>query len=927
MIHGSGMKASGWDWLSRLRSTLRALFRQDRLRAEVDEEIRFHAQAYADDLVRRGIPATEAQRRARAELGAVAVQQATRREAAGLRLFDELMSDLRYALRRLRRAPGFTLTAAISLALAIGVNTTIFSAAKQILYERLQVPEAAELRLLAWNGTSKHVAVHSTSGDLVQLPDGRETCSSFSYPVYEQLRAQNREMQDLFAFKVLNGNATIAGEARRATGQMVSGNYFTQLRIRPALGRLIEESDDTPTANGAVAVISYAVWKSTFNSSSAVLGQVVRLNDVLFTIIGVAPQGFTGAYGTLDTNDLYVPLKMQPLVRPGGRQASMITSNREWWLNVMARVRPDVSESTALAAFDTRLQAAARATLTVHPGDDLPRMELRDGSRGLFMQSRSYTKPIEILLTMAGLVLLLACANVANLMLARSTRRKLEVSVRFALGANRARIMRHMLVESVTLAMLGGVGGMVLGYLGSGFMAGLVLRGWQRGSYAVHLDWRVYAFTGAVTLATGMLFGVAPAMAASRVEVGSNLKKTGRAFTAQSGRAGKMLVGFQIALSTLLVAGAFLFLRTLTKLNAVDVGFRTDHLLLAQVSLPPKKYGDGADYLFHQRLIEAIRALPGVEDLTPAESALIAGNRNLDNFRPEGRPLTEDSDSAQYDNVVGDHFFSTLKIPILEGRAFGAEDTPASPRVGIINEKLAKEQFPGVSPIGRYFYSEGKERIRIVGVSGDTRYSDLREEPPPQFFLPFSQRKSASENWAGSWTYEIRTSGDPEALIPGLRSVVRRLDPDMPVTNIRTQQEQIESSMHAERTLVALTTGFGVLALLLAALGIYGVMAYSVAGRTNEIGIRLALGALPRQVVTMVMREAGTMLLAGACIGAGAALLMGRLIKAMLYGLSPNDPASLILTVALLSFVAFAASWIPARRAASVQPVEALRYE
>jgi predicted permease len=918
---------SGTSWLARLRSTARALLQRDRLHAEVGEELRFHAEAYADDLMRQGVPAVEAHRRARAELGAVAVQQASRREVTGLRLFDELGGDLRYALRRLRRAPGFTLMAAVSLALAIGVNTTIFSAAKQILYERLHVPDAAELRLFGWNGTREHVAIHSIWGEMVPLPNGRETSSSFSYPVYEQLRAQNHEMQDIFAFKAMTGNATIAGEAQRADGQLVSGNYFTQLRVHPALGRLIEESDDSSTANGAVAVISYGMWKRKFNGSPAVLGQVVKLNDVLLTIIGVAPRGFTGAYGTLETNDLYVPLKMQPLIRPNGDKGSMLTSNREWWLNVMARVRHDVPEATALAAFDTRLQAAARATLKVSAGEDLPRMELRDGSRGLFMQSRGFTKPIEVLLTMAGLVLLLACANVANLMLARSTRRRLEISVRFALGANRTRIMRQMLVESVTLAMLGGAGGMLLGLLGSRFVPRLIFYGWQSADFEVHFDWRVCAFTACITIATGILFGVAPALASSRMEVGNSLKQTGRSFTMQSGRAGKMLVGFQIALSTLLVAGAFLFLRTLGKLNSVDVGFRADHLLLAEINLPPKVYGDGKDYLFHQRFIEGIAALPGVEDVTPASVAYITNNRNLTNFRPEGKLPGEDTDTAQLYNVVGDRFFSVMKIPILDGRSFSAQDTQTSPRVGIINERIAKEQFPGVDPIGRYFHTDGKEPARIIGICADTRYSTLRDEPPAQFFLPFSQQPKAKERWTGTWTYEIRTSGDPEALIPGLRSVARRLDPDLPLINIRTQEQQIESSIQTERTLVTLTTSFGLLALILAVVGIYGVMAYAVAGRTNEIGVRLALGALPRQVLSMVLGEAATLLFAGVVVGLGASLLLGRLVKAMLYGLQPYDPMSLIVTASLLSAAALVASWIPARRAASIEPVEALRYE
>ncbi|HTJ30484.1 MAG TPA: ABC transporter permease, partial [Acidobacteriaceae bacterium] len=752
----------GMGWLARLRSSVCSLLRRERQHAEVAEELLFHAQAYAEDLMQQGVASSEAHRRARVELGAVAVQQANRREAAGLRLFDELTGDLRYALRRLRRSPGFTLTAALSLALAIGVNTTIFSAAKQILYERLQVPDASELRLFAWDGTEKHVAVHSIWGEMAELPDGRKSSSSFSYPVYEQLRAQNHEMEDIFAFKAMTGNATIAGTARRANGQLVSGNYFTQLRLHPALGRLIQESDDSPEANGSVAVISYRVWEREYNGSPAVLGEMVKLNEVPLTIIGVAPRGFTGAYSTLDSNDIYLPLKMQPLVRPNGDKGSMINSNREWWLNLMARVRPDVPEEKALAALDARLSAATRATLTVLPGDDLPRMELRDGSRGLFMQNRGFARPIEVLLTMAGLVLLLACANIANLMLARSTRRRLEIAVRFALGANRIRIIRQVLVESIALALLGGAGGVLLGVLGSSFVPRLVVHGWQPGGFTVHLDWRVYAFTAALTIATGVLFGVAPALAASRLEVGGNLKKTGRSFSAETGHAGKTLVGFQIALSTLLVAGAFLFLRTLAKLNSVDVGFRADHLLLAEVNLPPKEYGEGKDYLFHQRLLEGISALPGVQGITPASYAYINHWNAMTTFLPEGKAREEVTNSAQYYNVVGDRFFSVMKIPILEGRAFGVEDTQDSARVGILNERMAKEQFPGVNPIGRYFQSDGKEAIRIVGICADTRYGDLRDEPPPQFFLPFSQQRRANNNWTGTWAYEIRTSGDPE---------------------------------------------------------------------------------------------------------------------------------------------------------------------
>jgi len=626
----------------------------------------------------------------------------------------------------------------------------------------------------------------------------------------------------------------------------------------------------------------------------------------------------------LQAPDLFVPMGMQPLVRPGGRQTSMLTSDREWWVNVMGRLRPDVAEQTALTALDTQLNAAARATLPVKPDEDLPRMELRDGSRGLFMQGRTFVQPMRVLLTMVGFVLLLACANIANLMLARGTRRQREISVRLALGASGARIARQMLVESLLLAMLGGAGGTVLGYIGSNLAPKLVSYGWQRSDFQVHFDWKVWAFTVGVTIVTGVLFGLAPALAASHVKVNSGLKESSQSVTRRrTAWGGRSLVGFQIALSTLLVVGAGLFLRTLTSLNSVDVGFRTDHLLLAQVSLPPKEYPAGKDVAFHTRLLAEIAALPGVEGVSPATSAYIAGNFNSTDFRIEGVVMGKDTDDGEAYTVVGNDFFSMMRIPILQGRSFGSQDTSTSSKVAIINASLAKQRFPNQNPIGRRFYGDHGELIQIVGVCGDTRYGSLREEPPPQFFLPFVQQADVS----GSWTYEVRTRTEPESIVPLMRKAVRDLDADLPLINVRTQEQQIEATTQTERTFVALTTGFGALALVLAAVGIYGVMAYSVANRTNEIGIRLALGAQQRQVLTMVLREATWMSVAGIAVGLGAALVLARLVQSMLYGLRANDPWSLGMGAGLLFLVGIAASWLPAHRAASIEPMEALRCE
>jgi predicted permease len=921
-------------WIALPRSWFRAAVRRDRFEAQMDEELAGHLALLAADLERAGHSPKEAARRARIALGSPVVHKDRMRASLGLRLMDELAADLRYAARRLRRSLGFTAIAAISLALAIGVTTSIFSLAKQILYERLAVERPTELRLLAWTGTRKHVAVHSVWGDYSHLDGGRVTSSSFSYPVYEQLKAQNREMH-LFAFKGLGGNATIAGQAQQVEGELVSGEYYAQLGVRPVLGRAIAESDERSNVAGAVVVISYGLWERQFGRSPAVLGQIIKLNDVPLTVIGVNPQGFTGAAGTMQSPDLFVPLAMQPLVRPDGAKASLLTDSEEWWVNVMGRLRPGVTETQAQSALDAQLAAAARATLVVRPNDDLPRMDLRDGSRGLFFQQRTFAKPMAVLLTMVGFVLLLACANIANLMLARGTERQREMSVRLALGAGRARIARQLLVESLLLACVGGVGGLMLGSLGAKLIPKLTEDGWNRSDFHIHFDWKVFAFTAGVTLLTGILFGLAPSIAGSRTRVSSGFQEGSQSVTRRrKGWAGKSLVGFQIALSTLLVVGAGLFLRTLASLNAVDVGFRTDHLLLTQVSLPQKQYPAGQDVAMHTRILEAFAATPGVEAVTPAWVTYISSSMSRTDFDVEGQQTQKDKDEGEDYNIVGDNFFSLMQIPILAGRSFAAGDTSTSTRVGIINAALAKERFGNQNPIGKRFSIGGDNHdahggklatdwIQIVGVCADTRYMNLRDEPPPQFFLLFSQQKEVSGNLA----YFFRTKGSPETVVPALRQVLHRLDADLPLADVRTQQQQIDETTQQERIFVTLTSGFGLLALTLAAVGIYGVMAYSVANRTNEIGIRLALGALPRQVLRMILRESIWLSLAGVAVGLGAALALARLVKSMLYGLQPADPVSLISGATLLIAVGLAASWLPARRAASVEPMEALRHE
>jgi predicted permease len=728
---------------------------------------------------------------------------------------------------------------------------------------------------------------------------------------------------------------TIGEDAQRVLAEMVSGNYYSVLGIQPQLGRAIEPSDDT--ANGQpVAVISDAMWEREFGRSPSVIGQFIKLNDKPVVIVGVNPRDFTGAKSVLEseTPEVILPLATQPLLTPSSDGNSWLTNPEQWWVNIMGRAKAGVSDQAAQTALDTQLSGIVRATMPVRAGEDIPRVTLRDGSRGLFEQEGIFLKPMTVLMTLVGLVLLLACANIANLMLARGTQRHREMSVRLALGAGRARILRQLLVESLMLAALGGAGGVIMGYFGRVAIPQLTENAWQQARLKIHFDWPVFAFTAGITVLTGILFGIAPAVAASRAEITGGLKDGAQSTTRRrKGLGGRSLVGLQVALSTLLVIGAGLFIRTLAGLNSVDPGFRTRSLLLAQLYLPQNRYPAGKDIALHQRMEQALAAVPGVESVSPAMDSYLSGDVSDTDFLPEGEIFDKNKHQDEDYSTVGIHFFDTLAIPIVAGRAFGTQDTATSPKVGIINQRLAKSRYPNQNPIGKRFSMgahdyEGHggklatDWIQIVGICGDTRYANLRDEPPPQFFLPYVQQDSV-----GGMVYELHTRMSPAAILPDLRRVVRSVDPELPLMNLRTQDEQIEADLRQERVFVALTSGFGLLALALASVGIYGIMAYSVANRTGEIGIRLALGAQPGQVRGMILRESAWLALVGIAAGLGGALLLARAVKSMLYGIAPNDPLTVAGSIALLMGVALAASWIPARRAAGVQPVVALRHE
>jgi len=913
---------------SRLTTCWRAIFRARNLDQQVSEELRFHIESCAEDLMRSGVPRDEALRRARAELGSLAAARENSRQAWGTRFIDELCGDLRYALRMLAKSPGFTAIAIGSLALGIGANTVIFTAAQHMLLDRLNVPHAEQLRMLEWSEPHPGV-VESLWGWYEDGPWGLKS-TSFSWPVYQQLRSRNRSLADIFAFKNFGRMiAIVDGQPGAANVEMVSGNYYSALEVRPQLGRGIEESDDGTVGSGPVVILSDAFWAKQFGRSPNVLGKTILVNTQPMTIIGVNPPGFTGAYSAQESPDIFLPFSMEPIVSPdelSDGKGTLLENKWIWWVLVMGRLKPGVPVATANAALNVALQSAVHATMTVKNDSQIPRLALEDGSRGQNPNADGMVKPLSVLMALAGFVLLLACANLANLLLARAGARQREMSVRLALGARRARILRQMMTESLLLSLTGGTVGLLLAFIVRNGVPRLLSRAWNPPAFTARFSWPIFAFAAGISVLTGLIFGLAPAWQATRVQVSSGLKDSGQTVThRRRGLAGKAIVVVQVALSMLLVVGAGLFVRTLLKLGTAPLGFQSHHVLLFSLELPGTKYPGPASVRLLQQIEDRLAAVPGARSVTLTSVPLMSGNVSTLTFVPEGQQYAREERPAVLQNSVGDDFFRTFGIRIIAGRGFNQADTLTSRKVIVVNESLVKKFFPGRNPIGTTV-TAGWNRpfpVEIVGVCADAKYESLRRSVAPTAYMPYTQR-------GGGLTepnFAVATNLSGESLLPSLRAAVAGVDRNLPLLDVRTQDEQIAASLRRERIFADLTGGFGILALILASIGIYGIMAWSVSRRTSEIGIRMALGAQPRRVLQMVLGEASWMVAAGVAVGLAAAIGLGRIIAAMLYGLKPWDPPTLVLSSTLLIFIALASSWIPARRAAGVDPMKALRHE
>jgi predicted permease len=836
------------------------------------------------------------------------------------RLEEEMFQDIRYGIRMLINSPGFTAVAVLSLVLGIGANTAIFSLINAVVLKTLPVRDPEQLILLGWvSGPNPPAA--SLRGNL-DMRGGGSSSTSFSYPAFEQMRARNEVFSDMVAFTDLDRlNVSIDGQAELNDGQIVSGNYYSVLGVEPALGRLISDEDDRQS-EAAAAVISYAYWQRRFGQNPEVLGKVIYLNGAPFTIIGVTPPAFNGTLQVGYSPEITVPLAMQPLVLDGKPIAKDSTN---WWLQILGRLKPGVTEEQARGQLNTLFQQIVAADLTTFKEEkDEARLEVSAGSRGLNDTRRQISETLFIMMGVVGLVLAIACANIANLLLARSAARQKEIAVRLALGASRFRLIRQLLTESVLLAVVGGSLGLLLTYWSRGFLLQLVPAESAGMMLDLEPDVRILAFTVSVSIVTGLLFGIAPAFRATKVDLTPALKDNDRVTSRARSRLSKVLLVGQVAISLMLLISAGLFVRTLQNLEKVTLGFNRENLLIFKVDPTLNGYKGARLANLYRQMEEKIEAIPGVRSVSLSRYPLISNSASITSVSVPGFTPPSDKKIYVYLQPSSEDFLDTMEIPLLAGRNIRSQDGEGAPKVAVVNETFARTFFSGADPVGRRFsFHRSKTEIEIVGLARDAKYSYLRDETPPTIYLPYLQDLPR----LGQMTFEVRTAGEPFQIVPFIRQAVQSLDSGVPLFNVKTQSEIVAEHLSEERMFARLSSAFGLLALLLACIGLYGIMSYAVTRRTHEIGIRMALGARPGNVRWMVMRETVLLVLIGVVIGVVAAVWATELISSLLFGLTGADPLTIACVAMLLIAVSAFAGYLPARRASRVDPIVALRYE
>jgi predicted permease len=854
-----------------------------------------------------------------------------------------MLQDLRYAARVLLQGKAWSAMVVLSLALGIGANTALFSATNGLLLRKLPVEDPDSLVRLRHFGRNRMANNVSEYGAITRPPGVEAAGATVSYPVYQELRKANKTTTDLAAGAPLGSvNVVVDGHAEIATAYQASGNYHQLLGVKAIRGRTLLPEDDQANAP-PVMTISAQYWNRRFGNDPEVIGKAVRANNVLVTIVGVLSPEFTGVQRVLaEAPDLTLPLALDPQLNPtaAGPPSSppRLSQPTYYWLQVIGRLKPGATIEQVAGNLEGVFQQAAREGMATYlaslpPAEresssnrnrtEVSRLQVSSAAHGFYDNDPSALRSVTIISVVVGLILLLVCANIANLLLSRAAARQKEIAVRLSIGATRLRLVRQLLTESVMLAIAGGLLGLLVAYWGRQLLPTQVGR--------APLDWRVLLFASVVALFTGILFGMAPALRVTGTTAGEALKDTSRSVTGSRTLLNKVLLVVQVAISLVLLVGAGLFLRTVENLRRVDVGFNPNNLVIFRLNPQLNGYDSTRIASLYDQFTARIMQVPGVRSVTLSNPPMLTGIVNSTTFIVQGRQYDLAALSNQRDREgvsinrvrIAPSFFDTMEIALTRGRVFTERDNLPAPKVAIINEAAVRKFFPNEDPLGKRFGNspETSNQIEVVGVVKDIMYSALREPPPATMYVPYVQSP------VGAMAYIIRTASDPSLAMGSIREAVRQVDDNVPIMDMSTQTDQIERRFAQERTFAQAYALFGGLAVLVAAIGLFGLMSYNVTRRTNEIGIRMALGAQRQSVLQMVMRESLILVVIGIVIGVAAALASGRFVASLLFGLTSTDATTSALAVALMLCVSAFAGYLPARRAARVDPMTALRHE
>jgi macrolide transport system ATP-binding/permease protein len=915
---------------------------------ELREELQFHLAEEAEERQADGLSEEQAKSAARRDLGNATLLREDARTLWTWTLLEQLAQDLRYAVRVMGKHRAFTALAALSLALGIGANTAIYSFMDSILLRSLPVSDPASLVVVKWRAkpfaygsravNGSEFLVHSMDGSFFPAPGGGTTADIFPFPAFEHLRQVSESvLSSLFGhYKAGELNVMVKGAAELATGEYVSGDFFQGLEVPPAAGRLLLREDDLVGAP-PVAVISMGYSQRRFGGPANAIDQPILINNVAFTVVGVTPSEFFGVDPAAAPH-VYLPMRAGLLFDPVDAGQRLADPNY-YWLEMMGRLRPGVSLAQAQAALRTPFEQWVIPTATNdRERANPPVLELAEGAGGLDTLRRQYSKPLYVLLAMVGLILAIACANTANLLLARATARKREMAVRLSIGAGRFRLVRQLLTESVLLAALSGALGVIIAVIGMRLLTSLLANGQEGFTLHAELNWHVLAVTLGLSLLCGTLFGLAPALQATRPALFTGLKDRSGSSDTRAGMRLRVLGGIprlsltqalvaaQIAISLLLLVAAGLFVRTLSNLQSIQLGFNREGVLLFEVNAPQAGHPEARVAAFYGDLRQRVSEIPGVRDVTLSHASLVRAGR--------GHPVTIDGQPTRNTRILiaGPRFFATMQIPMRRGREFGESDRLGTLPVVVVSDLFAKVNFGDQDPIGRHIEIGGSMKVddapvvmEIVGVAATARYGPLKREIPPVVYVSYAQVPPPQLR---GMTFAVRSEGgDPLRHVATVRQIVRDADSRVPVTNVKTQAADIDQTINQEIVFARLCTAFAILALVIACVGLYATMAYTVARRTSEIGIRMALGARRGSVIWMVVREVCVLVVSGVAISIPIVFVTSRLIESFLFDMQPNDPRALTLAVTVLAIAALLAAYGPARRASRVDPMIALRHE